>query len=66
LERESGSGGKTHLMALEVGNEGKKPERILADVRSFELSADGEKILARKENDFYIFDAAATPPAKLS
>jgi tricorn protease len=74
LERESGSGGKTNLMALEIGNEGKKPERILADVRSFELSANGEKILAhkqndflpRRENDFYIFDAAATPPAKLA
>jgi tricorn protease len=74
LERESGSAGKTHLMALEIGNEGKKPEHILADVRSFELSADGQKILAhrvndsppRKDNDFYIFDAAATPPAKLA
>lgn len=66
LERESGSGGKTNLMALEIGNEDKKPERILADVRSFELSADGRKILAHKENEFFIFDAAAAAPAKLA
>jgi tricorn protease len=53
-------------MALEIGNEGKKPERILPDVRSFELSANGQKILVRKENEFYIIDAAPTPPAKLA
>jgi tricorn protease len=66
LEQESGSGGKINLMALEIGNEGKKPERILPDVRSFELSANGQKILVRKENEFYIIDAAPTPPAKLA
>ena len=55
-----------HLMALEIGNEGKKPERILADVRSFELSANGQKILARKDDEFYVFDAAPSPPAKLA
>jgi tricorn protease len=65
LEHESGSGGKSHLMALEIGNEGKKPERILDDVRSYELSANGMKILARREADFFVIDAAATPPAKL-
>jgi tricorn protease len=66
LEHESGSGGKTHLMALEIGNEGKKPERILDDVRSYELSANGMKILARKESDFFVIDAAAAPTAKLA
>ncbi|HEV8000700.1 MAG TPA: S41 family peptidase [Planctomycetaceae bacterium] len=66
LERESGSGGKTNLMALEIGNEGKKPERILSDVRSIELSANGQKILVRKENDFYVIDAAPNAPTKLA
>ncbi|HXY37692.1 MAG TPA: S41 family peptidase [Planctomycetaceae bacterium] len=66
LERESGAGGKLNLMALEIGNEGKKPERIMADVRSFELSANGQKILVHKEKEFYIIDAAATPPSKLT
>ncbi|HET6327665.1 MAG TPA: S41 family peptidase [Planctomycetaceae bacterium] len=66
LEHESGAGGKTNLMALEIGNEGKKPERILPDVRFFELSANGQKLLVRKENEFYIIDAAAAPPPKLA
>ncbi len=66
LEHESGAGGKTNLMALEIGNEGKKPERIFPDVRSFELSANGQKLLVRKENEFYIIDAVAAPPAKLA
>jgi tricorn protease len=72
LERESGSGGKTHLMALEIGNEGKKPERVLPDIRSFELSANGQKILARRSNEaskqdeFYIIDAAPTVPMKVA
>jgi tricorn protease len=35
-------------------------------VRSYELSADGLKILARKANDFYIFNAAAASPANLA
>jgi tricorn protease len=66
LERESGSGGKMNLMALEIGNEGKKPEHILSDVRSFELSENGQKILVRKENDFFVFDAAPVPPGRLA
>jgi tricorn protease len=72
LERESGAGGKTNLMALEIGNEDKKPERIMADVRSFELSANGQKILARRKSEpqrldeFYIIDAAPTAPMKLA
>jgi tricorn protease len=64
LERESGSGGKTNLMAIEIGNE-KKPERILADVRSYELSQDGQKLLVRKDDEYFIIDATAAPPTKL-
>lgn len=66
LEHESGSGGKTNLVALEIGNENKKPERILADVRSYELSANGQKLLVRKDDEFFIIDAAASPPMKLA
>jgi tricorn protease len=66
LERESGRNGKTHLMAIEIGNQGNKPERLLLDVHSYELSANGQKILARKENEFFIFDASPVPSAKLA
>ena len=64
LEHESGSGGKTNLMAIEIGTE-KKPERILADVRSYELSENGQKLLVRKDDEFFIIDATAAPPMKL-
>ena len=61
-ERESGQGGKSHLMALEIGNEGKKPIVLVKDIRSFELSADGKKVMVRKGDRLYVFDASPKSP----
>lgn len=63
--RDSGRRGKTHLMALPIGNEEKKATAIVKEVRSHELSADRKKILIRKGKSLYVIDAAAKAPGKL-
>jgi tricorn protease len=66
LEREPGSDGKRHLMALEVARKDPKPVRLVEDVASYELSADRKKLLVRKKDDFYVIEAGSKPPAELA
>lgn len=64
--RDTGTDAKTHLMAVEIGNKEEKPVRLVEDIRSYELSADGKKLLVRKRDDLHVFEAAAKPPADLA
>ncbi len=63
--RETGPGGNKNLMTLEISNDDPKAKTLVEDIRDFELSQDGKKILVRKGNGFYVIDAKAGPPAKL-
>src|SRR5262249_19802756 len=52
-------------------NKGDKPETIAEELRSYELSGDGKKMLIRKQNDLYVLDsnireAAAKTPRTLT
>jgi tricorn protease len=38
---------------------------VLDNVRGYELSADGKKLLVRRDNDLFVFDAADKAPDKL-
>lgn len=58
-----GAEGKTHLMALEIANKDPKPVRVMEDITSYEVSADGKKMLVRKKDDSYIIDAGPKAPA---
>jgi tricorn protease len=54
------AGGNTSsLKGAEITRIDLKVETVLADVRSYELSADGKKLLVRKKDDLYIIDAKA-------
>ncbi len=64
-KREPGLDGKTHLMALEIGNEKQEPKQIVDDIRYYELSLDGKRVLVRKEDDLYVFDGGTEPPSDL-
>ena len=66
ITRDPGLDGKSHLMAAKIENEKVKPKKIVEDVRSFEMSADGKKILVRKGDDLYVIDADAKEPSKLA
>lgn len=54
---ETGLDGETHLMALPIGNDDPKPKEMIKDIRSFDLSADGKKMLVRKGQNIYVVDA---------
>jgi tricorn protease len=57
LSRERSPERKTTLQSLAIDNKKEKPQTVVDDVRSYELSANGKKILVRKGNDLYVFDA---------
>lgn len=66
LSRDTGLEGKTHLMVLEIKNVDPKPEVFLADVRGYELSGDGKKVIVRQKDDFYVFDVGTKAPSELN
>ena len=50
---------KRKAVALEIKNKEIAPVTLLDDIRSYELSLDGKKMLIYKGDDLYIVDAAA-------
>lgn len=57
---------KAALEALDITNKEPKPKTIVADVKQFELSADGKKVMVRKGDDIAILDASAGEKADLA
>ncbi len=52
--------GKANLQCLDVNNKpDNKPDTLMEDVRGFEVSADGKKMLISKGKDLFVVDAAA-------
>jgi tricorn protease len=66
MERQALYQGKNNLIAVEIKNKDIAAKTILEDIRGGELSADGKKYLARKGDDFYVFDANGTAPSDLA
>jgi len=58
--RETSPDGKRHLLALDIKSDPGEPTRLVEDLRSYELSADGKKLLVRKGEDFHVIDAGAS------
>jgi len=63
--RDVGFGAKQHLKQLEITNKDPKPKTLVEDLGSYQLSADGKKLLIRKGEVFYVIAADAAAPAKL-
>jgi len=57
LERDAGLDARTSLAGIKIENLNPKPVKILDDVRTYELSADGKKAMLRKGSDLYVIDA---------
>ena len=66
LEYNGTARGKRTLMALKITNKDIEAKKILDNVRSYELSANGKKMLIRQKDQFYVIDANGAPPAKLA
>jgi tricorn protease len=66
IDRESLAAGRSKLQAVEIKNRNVQAKTVLEDVRNFELSADGKKMLVQKDSDLYVIDAAASAPTPLA
>jgi tricorn protease len=65
-DRESPAAGRNKLQAVEIKNRNVQAKTVLEDIRSFELSADGRRILVYKDGDFYVIDATGTASSSLA
>ncbi|HYL36753.1 MAG TPA: S41 family peptidase [Bryobacteraceae bacterium] len=63
LNRDLTDPAKAALECLDIANKGDKPESLMDGVRAYELSADGKKLLIRKQNDLYVVDASVREAA---
>jgi tricorn protease len=52
---------KAALQAAAIAREHVEVKTVVADARSYELSADGKKLLVRKGDQLYIIDGAVVP-----
>jgi tricorn protease len=59
LDRPAAEPEKAVLQCADINNKGDKPGTLLEDVRGFEISADGKKMLVGKQNELLVIDAAA-------
>jgi tricorn protease len=58
INRDAENPEKSTLECLDIANKGDKPETLLEGVSNFEVSADGKKMLVRRQNDLFVFDSA--------
>jgi tricorn protease len=65
LARDVGTDSKPRLMAIEITNDNPKAAKLVDDVRLYELSRDGKKLLFRKDDDLYVVEAGVKPPTDL-
>ncbi len=61
--RGGAGGGGANLMTLAMGNTPARPTVFAAGVRDYELSMDRRKVMVRRGNDFFVYDAGAKAPA---
>ncbi len=65
-ERPRETGAKTKLEALEIKNKEAEVKPILEDIKYYELSNNGKKILVLKGKGIYVIDASDSPVKELS
>jgi len=65
-DRETSLEGKRKLVALDIKNDKIEAKTLVEDIRGYELSQNGKKILMRKDKDIYVFDAASATVDKLA
>lgn len=53
------NGGKTDIKIFDPGDEKREEKNVLSDTGSYRMSADGKKLVVRKDSNFHIVDAAA-------
>ncbi len=61
ISRETGLGADSHLMVLSITNEDPKAKEMIKDIRGFDLSADGKKLMVQKGQHMYVVNAGVGP-----
>lgn len=65
ISQETPYEGKRNLMVLDINNDNPGAKVFAEDVRGFELSGDGKKVMVRKGDTFFVEDANAGAPVRL-
>lgn len=60
-EREVGIDTPKNLMSLEIQNKEVKSKTVAKEIKGYDLSVDGKKIVVQKENQFYVFNVDQKP-----
>ncbi len=58
--------GASTLYAMDITNKKPKPEKLVEEIRGYELSGDGKKLAVGKGTDLYVLDAAVKEEAMKS
>lgn len=66
MSAETGLNAKRHLSFVKIENEDISLKTMVSEVNSFELAANGEKILVRKGSNYHMFDAGTSKVSDLS
>lgn len=62
MARETSPDRSRSLMAAKIHNEDIKLDTLIAKIRSYELSADRKKVMVRKNDNIYVFNADGAKP----
>ncbi len=65
-ERQALYQGKSSLSAVEIKNTDVAAKTIVEDIRGFEVSRDGKKVLVRKGDDLHVVDVDGKAPGDLA
>jgi tricorn protease len=60
IDDDSANREKNELQCVAIANKGDKPETIMDSIKTFEVSADGKKMMIHKQNDLYVLDSSVT------
>ena len=66
MERGSGLQPKTDLKALKIENKDPELKTVVSDLRSYDLTADGKKLMLRKGSSYYMIEAGSSEVKDLS
>lgn len=57
LDRDEEAQPKLAFACVDIANKGDAPEKVIGDVKGYEISLDRKKVLVAKGDDFFIFDS---------
>lgn len=66
VSQETGVNAKSNLSFVKIDKNDIELKKMVSDVKSFELTADGKKMLVSKDNDYYMIEAGSEEVSDLS